>query len=144
VIVTGSFEPVADRAGCPYGLSLTWPGRAQLNLVPPSVSGATPRLIGTSDRSFTAHADAEGFAIATRRGPPAVRQQFASGGVRFRPAPPPLVHDRHQQVGEARVEVIEQEGAVIRGLGFTLDKPLEQYAFIAADGCTKVRSNRPE
>jgi hypothetical protein len=142
--VTGSFEPFLDRAGCPYDLSLTWPRRAQLNLVPPTVSGTTPRVIRTGDRSFTAHADADGFAIASRRGPSAVRAQFSPGGMRIRPVSPSLVRDGHQQVGEARIDVIEADGAVIRTLGYTLDKPLEQYAFIAVDGCTKVRAYRPQ
>lgn len=143
VIVTGSFEPVLDRAGCPYDLSLTWPRRAQLNLVPPTVSGAAPRLVRRGDRSFTAHADDDGFAIATRRSSAAARAQYGSGGVRFRPVPPLLLTAGRQQVGEARIEILERHGPVLRTLGYTLERPLEQYAFIAVDGCTNVRPNRP-
>ena len=144
VVVIGSFDAVSNRAGCPYDLSLTWPRRAQLNLVPPTVSGTTPRVIRTGDRSFTAHADADGFAIASRRGPPPVGAQFSPGGIRIRPVSPPLVSEGHQRVGDARIDVIEANGAVIRTLGYTLDKPLEHYAFIAVDGCTKVRAYRPQ
>lgn len=145
VIVSGSFEAVLDRGGCPYELSLTWPGRLQLNLVPPTLSGAMPRLVRTGDRSFSAHTDEEGFAIAARRGPAAAtRAQFAPGGFRLRPVAPPLVVDGSQQVSEARIEVIEREAGIIRGLAFTMNNPLNRYAFIAADGCTKVRANGPE
>ncbi|MDQ3488725.1 MAG: hypothetical protein M3468_13485 [Acidobacteriota bacterium] len=145
VIVTGSFDPVLERAGCNYDVSLTWPGRQQLNLVPPSVSGATPRLVRTGERSFLAAADARGFAIASERvATPANRGRYSGGGTRFRAVPPQLLTDGTQQVGEARLEVTERVGALITGIGYTLDKPLEQYAFLAVDGCTKVRAHRPE
>jgi len=145
VIVTGSFDPVLERAGCNYDVSLTWPGRQQLNLVPPSVSGATPRLVRTGERSFLAEADARGFAIASERvATPANRGRYSGGGTRFRAVPPQLLTDGTQQVGEARLEVTERVGALITGIGYTLDKPLEQYAFLAVDGCAKVRAHRPE
>lgn len=144
VIISGSFEPVLDRAGCAYDLSLTWPGRPQLNLIPPSRSGAAPRLVRTSDHSFTAHADAEGFAIALRRRPPPNLAVFSSGGVRITPTPPQLMRDGHQQVGGARIELVGSGSAVIHTLRYTLDKPIEQYAFLAVEGCTKARANRPQ
>ncbi len=145
VIVTGSFDPVLERAGCNYDVSLTWPGRQQMNLVPPSVSGATPRLVRMGERSFVAEADASGFAIASQRVPtPANRGQYSGGGTRFPAVPPQLLTDGQQQVGEARLEVTERNGALIKGISYTLDKPLEQYAFLAVDGCTKVRAYRPE
>lgn len=138
VIVAGSFDPVLDRAGCAYDVSLTWPGRSQLNLVPPTVSGATPQLVRAGERSFTARSDERGFAIAAHRTPPAVRANFSAGGVRLTPAAPPLLREGHQQVGEARIEVVERDAEVVRGLRYTLEQPLYHYAFIAVDGCAKV------
>jgi hypothetical protein len=37
------------------------------------------------------------------------------------------------------VEVAARDAEAIRSLRFTLDRPLDEYAFLAAEGCDQVR-----
>jgi hypothetical protein len=141
VVMVGSFLPPA-KASCGYELSLDWPGRAELRLVPPSRSGAVPRLVRTGERTFIASAP-DGLLIPMKpepmRMPQGMQPGFNSGGFRITAKPPALVRDGRQQLDGATVEVVDGDATIIRSLRFTLDRPLEEYAFLAASGCKDVR-----
>ena len=142
VIVVGGFANVPKRSGCLYDVSLDWPGRVELRLVPPARSGALPHLIRTSERTFTASAP-EGFVVPLAReplpGPAAARGRFNAGGFRVDREPPPLVREGRQRVADAIVEVEVRDTEAIRSLRYTLDRPLDDYVFLAAEGCSQVR-----
>lgn len=141
VIVVGSFT-APKRPGCGYELSLDWPGRAELRLVPPARSGAAPRLARTGERTFTASAP-DGLLLPLDRHPMPVGQarqtRYNSGGFRITVEPPLLVREGRQQLEGATVEIVARDAEAVRTLLFTLDRPLDEYTFLAAEGCKEVR-----
>jgi hypothetical protein len=142
VVVVGSFQDVPQRRSCHYQLNLDWPGRTELRLVPPARSGALPRLTRTGERTFTAFAS-EGFFLPVKpeplRAAPRAGRGFNPGGFRLRREPPIAVLEGRQRLAGATVEVAARDAEAIRSLRFTLDRPLDEYAFLAAEGCDQVR-----
>jgi hypothetical protein len=141
VIIVGSFAYAPRRAGCLYEVSLDWPGRAELRLVPPGRSGASPHLTRTGERTFTASAP-DGFFLPMQRepvvAPAAGRVRYSPGGFRVTREPPPLVLQGSQHLSGATVEIETRDGDAIRSLRYTLDRPLDDYVFLAAEGCSQI------
>jgi hypothetical protein len=140
VILVGSFV-APKRPGCGYELGLDWPGRTELRLVPSARSGAVPRLVRTGERTFTASAP-DGFALPMAPEPLRMQAQpprFNPGGFRILLEPPVLVREGSQMVDGGRVEVVARDAQSIRTLLFTLDRSLDDYVFLGAEGCKDVR-----
>jgi hypothetical protein len=141
VIIVGDFAFAPRRAGCLYEVSLDWPGRAELRLVPPGRSGAAPHLTRTGERTFTASAP-DGFFLPMQRepvvGPAAGRVRYSPGGFRVTREPPPLVLQGRQRLSGATVEIETRDGDAIRSLRYTLDRALDDYVFLAAEGCSQI------
>jgi hypothetical protein len=141
VVVVGDFAFAPRRAGCLYEVSLDWPGRAELRLVPPGRSGAAPHLTRTGERTFTASAP-DGFFLPMQRepvvGPAAGRVRYSPGGFRVTREPPPLVLQGRQRLSGATVEIETRDGDAIRSLRYTLDRALDDYVFLAAEGCSQI------
>jgi len=143
VVVVGGFGDVPKRRGCLYQVNLDWPGRIELRLVPPARSGAVPHLTRTGERTFTATAS-DGLFLPLRSEPVPIAPRAAAagynpGGFRLRREPPPAVLEGRQQLAGATVEVAARDAEAIRSLRFTLDRPLDEYVFLAVEGCDQGR-----
>jgi hypothetical protein len=138
VVVIGAFR--GGPAGCSYGLAFDWPERRQWMLVPPARGGSV-ELAREDDHTFVATA-ADGFDVPVVRRPHRrVRCEpgaYSPFGTRADALPPPLADQGWQDVGGARVEVVDRTDAAIRGLRFRLDAPLDGYAFLHASGCAEI------
>jgi hypothetical protein len=73
------------------------------------------------------------------RRPAAAAGRYNPGGFRVTREPPPLVREGWQQLSGARVEVEARDSEAIRSLRYTLDRPLGDYVFLAAEGCNQIR-----
>ena len=141
VVLVGGFADVPKRRSCQYQADLDWPGRIEMRLVPPGRSGAVPILTRTGERTFSAFAS-DGFFVPLTSEPLAPRAaaaRYSPGGFRIRREPPPAVLEGRQQLAGATVEVAARDAEAIRSLRFTLDRPLDEYVFLAVEGCDQGR-----
>lgn len=141
VIIVGDFQSTPRRSGCLYEVSLDWPGRAELRLVPPALSGVSPHLTRTGEHTFIA-STADGFFLPLKSEPVvgarAGRARYTPGGFRVTREPPRLVREGQQRLSGAMVEVAARDEDAIRALRYTLDHPVDDYVFVTAEGCRQI------
>jgi hypothetical protein len=132
---------VGSYGDCGYTTAIDWPERPEWKLVPPSRSSALPVVERIDDHTILAVA-ASGFAMPVEKVTPSPPWASPSYGATVRQTAVPVeaVRSGRQQIDGALVEVVSRRASEIRGLRFSLNRPLKDYIFLFAAGCGAMKS----